>query len=149
MRQMVKRVGFLVLFNLVSYSHAATNNSEDEFHLLVSKLVTAQRHFDNQALAELLHPDYVEISPAGEVDHRDKVLGFYDQSNKVKGKNSPQIELSELVANTVDNYAFIRVRETFITPNSERSFAMRVSFALTKIDGNWLFYNAQYTGIRP
>ncbi|WP_299269186.1 nuclear transport factor 2 family protein [uncultured Psychrosphaera sp.] len=138
---------FSLLLPLLSF--AAPKDNSSEFHLLINKLVSAQRDFDNAALSELLHSDYVEVSPAGEVDHRKEVLGFYDKSHKVKGQNSPLIEISELEMKIDGEYAFVIVKETFTIPGSEHKFSMRVSFTFKKTDNSWLFYNAQYTGIRP
>ncbi|GAC21582.1 nuclear transport factor 2 family protein [Paraglaciecola arctica] len=149
MFKILVKIGLFVSLFLPLLSHAAPKDNLSEFHLLVDKLVAAQRDFDSAALSELLHSDYVEISPAGEVDHRKEVLSFYDKSHKVKGQNSPKIEISELETKIDGKYAFVIAKETFIIPNSERKFSMRVSFTLKKTHGSWLFYNAQYTGIRP
>jgi ketosteroid isomerase-like protein len=139
----------LVLLSLPFFSYALENQNDAEFKSLVLKLVEAQRNYDASTLAALLHSDYLEISPVGEVDHRDKVLSFYHASNKVSGHNSPQIEVSELETKINGDFAFVIAKETFISPNNARQFSMRVSFTLHKVQGRWLFYNAQYTGIRP
>ena len=143
------KFGLFVSLFLPLLSQADPQDNLSEFHLLIDKLVSAQREFDSAALSELLHDDYVEISPAGEVDHRKKVLGFYDKSHKVKGQNSPIIEVSDLEMNMDEKYAFVIAKETFTIPNSEQTFSMRVSFTFKKTPSSWLFYNAQYTGIRP
>ena len=40
-------------------------------------LVAAQLAFDQPALEGLLAADYLEVSPVGDVDTRDEVIGFY------------------------------------------------------------------------
>ncbi|MEP1444559.1 MAG: nuclear transport factor 2 family protein [Paraglaciecola sp.] len=149
MFKILVKFGFFVSLFLPLLSQAAPKDNLSEFHLLIDKLVSAQREFDNKALSELLHSDYVEISPAGEVDHRKEVLGFYDKSHKDNGQKSPIIEVSELEMKLDGIYAFVIAKETFIIPNSEQKFSMRVSFTFKKTQGSWLFYQAQYTGIRP
>ena len=149
MFKILVKTGLFVSILLPFSSFAALKDSSSEFHLLVNKFVSAQRDFDNVALSELLHSDYVEVSPAGEVDHRKEVLGFYDKSHKTKGQKSPMIEISELEMKTDGEYAFVIVKETFTIPDSEQRFSMRASFTFKKTHNNWLFYNAQYTGIRP
>jgi ketosteroid isomerase-like protein len=143
------KIFLLVLFSLPFFSYASEDEKGAEFKPLVLTLIEAQRNYDASTLAALLHSDYVEISPVGEVDHREKVLSFYQASNKVSGQNSPQIEVSELETKINGDFAFIIAKETFISPNNARQFSMRVSFTLHKVQGRWLFYNAQYTGIRP
>ncbi|MDQ1523675.1 MAG: hypothetical protein QOE47_1599, partial [Pyrinomonadaceae bacterium] len=55
---------------------------EDEILNLVRQLAAAQKDYDAAKLDEILAPDYVEISPAGEVDPRAKVLSFYAPDKK-------------------------------------------------------------------
>ena len=44
---------------------------------LVQAFSDARNHFDAKALDALLAPDYVEVSPRGEIDRRQAALGFY------------------------------------------------------------------------
>ena len=52
---------------------------------MLQALVVAQETFDATQLDQLLAPDYIEISPLGEVDPRAKVLGFYAPDKKAVG----------------------------------------------------------------
>ncbi len=53
---------------------AQTPRPQVFIEVLLTAFVEAQRTFDVRQLDDVLAPDYVEISPAGEVDPRDKVL---------------------------------------------------------------------------
>ncbi|WP_448548101.1 nuclear transport factor 2 family protein [Thalassotalea fusca] len=128
----------------------ATNfEQETQFLPLVKKLVAAQRNFDSNTLDSMLSDDYVEISPVGEVDHREEVLKFYDKANAGKAGESPQIEVSDLEVQQNGDHIFLIVKETFSIPGKTQQFAMRVSFSLVKEQQGWLFSTAHYTGIRP
>ena len=51
---------------------------------LVGQLVDAQTKYDAAALDRLFTADYIEISPLGEFDPRNKVLGFYKAGVKAR-----------------------------------------------------------------
>ena len=59
---------------------------------LVRRHAQAQNGFDQAALRSLTADDYVEVSPAGEVDPRDKMLSFYAPEKKAP---APQVALEE------------------------------------------------------
>ena len=48
--------------------------------------MAAQLAFDQPALEGLLAPDYLEVSPVGDVDTREEVIGFYSAEAKAKAK---------------------------------------------------------------
>src|SRR5690349_431193 len=66
----------LVLF-LASVSAFAQTKEDDALKSLVKQLTEAQQNYDAAALDKIFTADYIEISPAGEFDPREKVLGFY------------------------------------------------------------------------
>ncbi|HEY0084040.1 MAG TPA: nuclear transport factor 2 family protein, partial [Pyrinomonadaceae bacterium] len=82
MKRMMTRLTLVLL--LFAQTQAATPPAdgfkfkvEEEILGLVRQLAEAQKNYDAAKLDEILAPDYIEISPAGEVDSRAKVLGFY------------------------------------------------------------------------
>ena len=56
----------------------SVGSSDASIIALVQAFSDARSHFDPKALDALLTPDYVEVSPRGEIDRRQAVLGFYD-----------------------------------------------------------------------
>lgn len=66
---------------------ARSSNGARERQLvrLVRGLVDAQRNYDQRTLRQLTAPDYVEISPRGEIDPREKMLSFYSERPKDPG----------------------------------------------------------------
>ncbi|NCP65749.1 MAG: nuclear transport factor 2 family protein [Paraglaciecola sp.] len=139
----------LIVALLPCISQAEPEQVGSEFQRLIEQLVATQLSYDSNAMAALLHPDYLEVSPKGEVDYREKVLGFYAPSLQADKQKSPQVTLSELNVSVQENLAFVLVKETFAMPNSSQTFSMRVSFVLQKVTDHWLFYRAHYTGIWP
>ena len=51
---------------------------------LAGKFLEAQRSFDLPAIRALTAENYVEVSPAGELDDREKMLGFYAPDKKTQ-----------------------------------------------------------------
>jgi len=64
-------------------ANGATNGmSASESLNLVLRHAQAQANFDQKTLEAITHTQYLEVSPAGEVDERAKMLGFYAPENK-------------------------------------------------------------------
>ena len=81
----------LLLLLILSFSFGAAaaqnqsdwNKDERELTALVKKMTDAQINYDAAALDQIFAADYIEISPVGEFDPRQKVLGFYSpEANK-------------------------------------------------------------------
>jgi uncharacterized protein (TIGR02246 family) len=126
---------------------------EDEILGLVRQLAEAQKNYDAAKLDEILAPDYVEISPAGEVDPRAKVLGFYAPEKKSARQGEMlSYEFDEITSRIYGDTAIVVARLPFTlkTPDGQTiSRAMRCTFVCRKTRGKWRIASAQYTGIRP
>jgi uncharacterized protein (TIGR02246 family) len=125
----------------------------DEINALLRQFTEAQKNYDAAKLDEILAPDYVEISPAGEVDPRAKVLGFYSPEKKSARQGElVSYELDEITTRIYDDTAIVVARLPFTmkTPDGQTmSRALRCTFVCRKTRGKWRIASAQYTGIRP
>ena len=125
---------------------------EDQILALVRQLAEAQKNYDAAKLDEILAPDYVEISPAGEVDPRAKVLGFYAPEKKSARQGElVSYELDEITSRIYGDMAIVVARLPFTvkTPDGQTmSRAFRCTFVCRKTRGKWRIASAQYTGIR-
>ena len=79
---------FSYAFSLAAFAFCATfaqaalaDDAADVLNL-VRQHVAAQTQFDVPALAALTADNYVEVSPMGEVDTREKMLAFYAPEKK-------------------------------------------------------------------
>lgn len=119
---------------------------------LIERLVQAQANYDPITLDTLLTPDYVEVSPVGEVDPRDKVLGFYKPESKPPSSQvTTQTTVSEVSARVQGDTAIVIARLTFsVTANgvAQTPRHMRATFVCRKTGNTWKIASAQYTGIR-
>lgn len=124
--------------------------SEEELTNLIKQFVETQRTFDAESMSKLLAPDYVEVSPAGEVDEREKVLGFYSPAAKAASGAPSSIECDQFNVREYSDYASVIVRQKFVSSNAanSRPIYMRASFLCRKEQGRWVISSAQYTGIR-
>jgi len=106
---------------------------------VVDAFAAAQAAFDPTALAQLTAPDYVEISPLGEVDPRDKMLSFYAPDKK---QPYPPVTMSERTVRVTGEVALVTSRLAF----GER--ALRAVYVVRRDAGTWRLVSAQYTPIR-
>ncbi|HMM80679.1 MAG TPA: nuclear transport factor 2 family protein [Pyrinomonadaceae bacterium] len=141
----------LVTLSVTSFGQTDGKN-EAALKALVQRLADAQMAFDVKTLDSILTPDYIEISPLGEFDPRDKVLGFYKPEMKPPGGISGKVEFSEYSIRVYSKFAVVIVKETFAAaiagkPMPPRS--LRITLVCRRIGGEWKLASAQYTGIRP
>lgn len=125
---------------------------EEEINTLLRQFTEAQKNYDAAKLDEILAPDYVEISPAGEVDPRAKVLSFYAPEKKSERGELVSYGLDEITTRIYGDTAIVVARLPFTmkTPDGQTmSRAMRCTFVCRKTRGKWRIASAQYTGIRP
>lgn len=126
---------------------------ERELTALVKQMAEAQSKFDPATLDKIYTSDFVEISPVGEVDPRDKVLGFYKPEAKPPGDLVPSVTTDEFLIRTYGNFAVVIVRLTYAAVGNASAarppFSIRVTLVCRKERGGWKIASSQYTGIRP
>ena len=139
----------VLLIATASPVFAQTNSKEDrELTELIEQLTDAQGSFDVATLDRIFTSDYIEISPAGEFDPRDKVLGFYKPEMKPPANALPKVELSEHSIRRNGNHAIVIVKITY-TMGTAPPRSMRATFVCRKEKSSWKIASSQYTGIRP
>jgi hypothetical protein len=143
---MVKR--FLMFMAVAVSTAAVAAPVDEELTALVKRHAEAQGGFDQATLKAITADNYVEISPIGEVDPREKMLSFYAPEQKRPG---PQIKVDEPLVRVFGDSAVIytRLSYTMGTGEAARTMAMRAGYVAQHKDGKWLLVSAQYTGIRP
>ena len=110
----------------------------------VSKFLDAQAHYDVPALRALTADQFVEISPLGEVDPRDKMIGFYAK-DAPPGVPVPVID--ERQVRVFGASAIVTVRITININGQARS--LRSTFVTHKDGTQWKLVSAQHTPMRP
>ena len=127
----------------------ATNAIKDAAFLAVPEAyLGAQRGFDATKLAELTDPNFVEISPVGEVDLRPKMLSFYTADKKTA---APPMRFERVYAHKNGTSGIIvgKVIYTIAAPGGEtRTSELTATFHLTRTKGKWKLLSAQYTPVR-
>jgi uncharacterized protein (TIGR02246 family) len=120
---------------------------------LVTQLIDAQMRYDAAALDRLFATDYIEISPLGEFDPRDKVLTFYAPSEKPDPtKMSMSAEAAEHSIRSDGKTAIVIARLNFSITLDGKALpprSLRATFVMRKDGEAWKFASAQYTSIRP
>ena len=148
----MKYVGVALLIFISATVAFAQANSKNEAALkaLVKQMTDAQVAYDAAALDRIFTSDYIEISPLGEFDPRDKVLGFYKP--ELKPPAMPTLELGDYSIRDYGKFAIVIVKLTYTMtidgkPAPPRS--MRATLVCRSEKGGWKIASAQYTGIRP
>jgi ketosteroid isomerase-like protein len=109
---------------------------------------------DVTVLERLLAPDYVEVSPLGQVDRRAQVIGFYRTAAQAQTGQA-----SELTAVAVDELS-VRVYGDVAVAIAGESFTMNVAgtpvarpmrstLVWHKVGGAWKLVSSHHTTVRP
>lgn len=115
----------------------------------VRAFINAQHDFDLAKITASTTDDYVEISPLGEVDPRDKMLGFYAPDKKVA---APALQIGDATVTLVgDRAAFVVTSVSYDIASAgqpSRTVSLRAVFMVERVGGVWKLASAQYTPIR-
>ncbi len=117
----------------------------DQLKPLVDRFTAAQVNFDAATLRDLTTPDYVEVSPVGDVDPRDKMLGFYSPEAKAQAP-SATASVSEYSIRVFDKTAVVIAKVTFQMKGpdgKERTSYMRDTFICRQTDHGWKLFSVQ------
>ena len=140
-------ISFLAAF--VPASAVAQDSPQAAVSSLVKRFLAAEQAYDAQSLSQLISDQYVEVSPAGEVDAHDRFLGFYTPNKKTEW---PPMQISEEQVRVFGDTAIEILRFTYTMPapgGGVRPLEIRGSFTAHRENGTWKLLGAQYTGIRP
>lgn len=131
---------------------AQAGNDGPAIQALVKRLVTAQTEYDQKSLDAILTSDYIEISPIGEFDPRDKVLGFYKPELRPDPtKVTASVDVTDHSIRTYGNFAIVIVKLNYSVTAEGKSLpprSIRTTLVMRKEKGEWKIASAQYTGIR-
>jgi len=143
----------LSLFIVFAFNAFPQNNTDDDaIRAVIQKLVTAQADYDLRALDSIFTSDYIEISPAGEFDPRDKVLGFYKPSIRPDpAKMTAAVDVTEYSIRNYGSFAITIARFNYAMTAEGKPLpprSIRATIVLKKDKTDWKIASAQYTGIR-
>jgi uncharacterized protein (TIGR02246 family) len=145
-------VTLAAVVGVVAVEQPKLNKDEQELTALVKQMAEAQAKFDPATLDKIYTSDFIEISPLGEVDPRDKVLGFYKPEAKPPADVTPTMTSDEFLIRNYDNFAVVIARFTYALAGNAAArppFSIRVTVVCRKEKGVWKIASSQYTGIRP
>ena len=148
MRTLLSLVVIILSWGGMSMAYAGSKETESRLLHLVNQHVDAQTQFDSDTLTSITDESYMEVSPAGEVDPRAKMLEFYAPEHKRPG---PDVAFEEPKIRIYGDTAVILGKLTYsmtLPQGDQRHFAMRGTWVAVKIGADWKLVSAQFTAIR-
>jgi ketosteroid isomerase-like protein len=143
----------LLLIFSCTCAFAQTQKDEAKLTALVKQMTGAQMNYQPDALDKIFASDYIEISPVGEFDPREKVLGFYKPEMKPDAsKMTASVEATDFSIRNYDKFAIVIARLNFTRTVEGKTLppiSMRATIVCRKEKGEWKIASVQYTGIRP
>ena len=147
------KLTFVLIAVFAVTAAAQTGKDNTAIQSVIKKLVTAQTDYDPKTLDSIFTSDYVEISPVGEFDPRDKVLGYYKPDLKPDPtKMTAAVDVTDYSIREYGNFAIAIARFNYAMTAEGKPLpprSMRATFVLRKEKGEWKIASAHYTGIRP
>jgi ketosteroid isomerase-like protein len=115
---------------------------------LVQRFTEAQGNMDAPTLKTLTAENYIEVSPLGEVDPREKMLTFYVKDDK---RVRPALTLEEITPRLLGDTAVViaKISYSSMVEGEKRTFSLRSTFVAEKLNGTWKMVSVQHTPIRP
>jgi len=133
----------------IPLSAEPTDTASTDITALIHRFIKAQQSFDPAALKDATAENYIEVSPLGEVDKRDDVLGFYNPAHRVDVPSASIIDenLRAFKDTTIDIVSIkYTVAEAGKSPHDVR---IRATFVAVRQQGVWKLASAHYTTIQP
>jgi hypothetical protein len=116
----------------------------------VKLMLAAEGRGDQRALEGLLAPEYLRVSPAGEVETRSDIVGSLASagtSEATRLADHADVALSEVAfEETKDSLIIVALQHSARTRyGNERDASLRVTFMLEKRQGRWVVLLTHYT----
>ncbi|HMS42026.1 MAG TPA: nuclear transport factor 2 family protein [Pyrinomonadaceae bacterium] len=142
-----------ILLILLASTAFSQNAKNEELIAIIKKAAEAQENYDPMTLDKLYASDYIEISPKGEIDEREKAIGFYKVDDVEKAKSrTPRYILDDFKVRNYGKYAMIISRFSIAFKNDSTKPPTPVGlvlYGLRKEKGVWKIYSAQFTPFPP
>jgi ketosteroid isomerase-like protein len=131
----------------------AQGADEQSLTALIKQAVNAQASFDASVLERIYASDYLEVSPLGEIDLREKAIGFYKPQAGGSSQPKAVVSADEFQTRSYGDVAVVVSRVTFspdgITTPQRPPISFRATYVCRKEKGQWKISSVQVTGIRP
>ena len=151
----IKSIFIAIILSLASGVSVSNAQSKDDQALkaVINQLINAQTTYDVKTIDSILTADYIEISPVGEFDPREKVLGFYNADAKAAAAGvTATVEANEHSIRDYGKFAIVIARLNYTIAMDGKPLpprSIRATYVMKKEKDAWKISSAQYTGIRP
>ena len=113
----------------------------------IDTFVNAVIRYDVAILERITDPQYVEVSPLGQVDEREKFLSFYRVPADKRGPGPSKVELTDWLIRPIGKSGSVAIfRETLEIGGRKISF--RVTTVLQMKGSGWVVVSNHATALR-
>lgn len=125
--------------------------SNAEIESVIKQYAQAAIDYDAVTIDRLFLPEYIEISPLGEFDSREKTIGYYRVPAEKRPKFKITFEIKEMnIRYPAKNLAVVIFRQevTLHTGEKPTTLPFRQTSVLRKERDGWKFFSNHVSGIR-
>lgn len=144
---------YSLLLMLVSIPAFSQNKQNEQVIAIVKQAITAQENYDPATLERIYASDYIEISPVGGIDDRDKAIGFYKVADIEKEiARTPRYILDDFRIRYYGKFAMVISKFSVGSKKDSQRPPTPVGIALyglRKDKGAWKIYSLQLTPFPP
>lgn len=143
----------IALMTLLSFSAFSQSKADQKVISVAIQAVTGQENYDPATLEKIYASDYIEISPKGEIDVRDKAIGFYKVDDVESAKlKTPRYILDEFNVRRYKDNAIVITRFSVGSKTDKERKPTAVGLAvycLRREKGGWKIFSSQFTPFPP
>lgn len=143
----------IALMTLLSFSAFSQSKADQKVISVAIQAVTGQENYDPATLEKIYASDYIEISPKGEIDVRDKAIGFYKVDDVESAKlKTPRYILDEFNVRRYKDNAIVITRFSVGSKTDKERKPTAVGLAvycLRREKGVWKIFSSQFTPFPP
>lgn len=123
-----------------------------EFLAPINTYFQATLDYRPDKLEEVLHKDYIEISPIGDIDLRAQTIGYYAPELKEKTKTPDSFTVSDPIKTNLSDSVFLivyKITYQFKAGEKLMELPLRASTVLKNESGHFKIVSNHFTAYRP
>ena len=125
--------------------------TEDPALTTIRSYIQATLDFKPEVLETILHTDYIEISPLGDVDNRKKTISYYQPELKLNTPVPDSFSISEEIIRHPEpktSVVIYQITYKIVKGDQSVNFAVRATTVVKQNAQGWQIYSNHFTAIK-